>query len=61
MQVDSYCERCSLITIDPDTLETNKKVLQKVKDELDLHFGVYASVVKTGKIRLGDEVWLATP
>jgi uncharacterized protein YcbX len=58
LQVDTYCERCSLITIDPDTLETNKRVLQKVNNEFDLQFGVYASVVKTGRIRLGDEVRL---
>lgn len=61
LQADSYCERCSLITIDPDSLETNKRVLQKVNNEFDLHFGVYASVVKTGQIRLGDTVRLATP
>nr|WP_306813023.1 MOSC domain-containing protein [Paenibacillus soyae] len=58
LQVDSYCERCSLITVDPDTLETNKRVLQKVNNEWDLKFGVYASVVRTGRVRLGDEIRL---
>ncbi|MEK3885579.1 MOSC domain-containing protein [Paenibacillus sp. PL2-23] len=58
LQVDGYCERCSLVMIDPETLQMNKRVLQKVKEEMDLNFGVYASVVRTGRIGLGDEVRL---
>ncbi|NOU98847.1 MOSC domain-containing protein [Paenibacillus planticolens] len=57
-QVDSPCERCSLITIDPNTLERDVSLLKKVNEEADLKFGVYASVKRTGKIHVGDKVYL---
>ncbi|CAN7613999.1 MOSC domain-containing protein [Paenibacillus sp. LjRoot153] len=58
LQVDSYCERCAMITIDPDTQEKDSSLLKKVNEGFNLQFGVYASVVKTGQIRLGDSVKL---
>lgn len=57
--VDSECERCSMITIDPDTFERDASLLKKVHEEMNLNFGVYASVVKTGKINVGESVYLA--
>lgn len=59
LQVDSYCERCVMITMNPDTLEKDPNVLRKVNEEFQLHFGVYASVKKTGHIQLGDKVILS--
>lgn len=56
LQVDSFCERCMVITMDPDSLERDPKLLKKLNQEFELHFGVYASVVKTGQIRIGDKV-----
>ncbi|WP_310550314.1 MOSC domain-containing protein [Paenibacillus glufosinatiresistens] len=56
LRIDSLCERCSLITIDPDTRTRDASLLRTVKEELDLCFGLYASVVKPGMIRVGDEV-----
>lgn len=58
LQVDSYCQRCVFITIDPDTQKKDPSLLRKVNEDFGLHFGVYASVVKTGQIRKGDEVSL---
>ncbi|KRE98408.1 sulfurase [Paenibacillus sp. Soil766] len=58
LQVDSFCDRCMMITIDPDTLDKDPSVLKQVNEGFDLRFGVYASVVKTGQIRLGDTVKL---
>lgn len=55
-QVDRHCERCTLITLDPDTIERDPSLLKKVNQELNLIFGVYASVTKTGEIRVGDTV-----
>jgi uncharacterized protein YcbX len=60
LQVDSYCERCVVITMDPDTLDKDPSLLRKVNEEYNLNFGVYASVVKTGRIRVGDHVILAS-
>jgi hypothetical protein len=59
LQVDSYCERCAVITLDPDTLERTLSLLRTVNEELDLNFGVYASVTKTGRIGVGDKVYVA--
>ncbi|MFD0677569.1 MULTISPECIES: MOSC domain-containing protein [unclassified Paenibacillus] len=58
LQVDMYCKRCSMITIDPDTLEYDKSLLKKVNEEMNLNFGVYASVKKTGQISVGEKVFL---
>ncbi|BBH22303.1 molybdenum cofactor biosynthesis protein [Paenibacillus baekrokdamisoli] len=58
IQADIFCERCSMITIDPDSLEKDASLLKKVNEEMNLHFGVYASVIKTGQINVGDRVYL---
>ncbi|WP_238996712.1 MOSC domain-containing protein [Paenibacillus pinistramenti] len=58
LQVDSFCERCVFITIDPDSQEKDPSLLRKVYEDFGLHFGVYASVVRTGTVRTGDEVTL---
>lgn len=58
LMVDSFCERCSMTTIDPDTLERDASLLKKINEEMDLHFGVYASVIKTGEITVQDKVYV---
>jgi len=58
LQVDSFCERCMVITMDPDSLEKDPTLLKKLNKDFNLHFGVYASVIKTGEIRIGDKVEL---
>ncbi|TVY11791.1 MOSC domain-containing protein [Paenibacillus cremeus] len=58
LQVDTYCERCVMITVDPDTLERDASLLRIVNEKMDLTFGVYASVKKTGDIQAGDQVIL---
>jgi hypothetical protein len=47
-----------MITIDPETLERDASLLKKVIAEMNLNFGVYASVKKTGQIDIGDKVYL---
>ncbi|MCR8644510.1 MOSC domain-containing protein [Paenibacillus sp. N1-5-1-14] len=56
LEVTLPCERCVLITIDPDTFERNPLILKKVNEELGLKFGVYANVIEEGQIQLGDEI-----
>ncbi|WP_312895023.1 MOSC domain-containing protein [Paenibacillus eucommiae] len=58
LHVDMYCERCSMITLDPDTLERDASLLKKVNEEMNLNFGVYASVKKTGQIHVGEKVYV---
>ncbi|NGZ74729.1 MOSC domain-containing protein [Saccharibacillus alkalitolerans] len=59
LQVDEFCERCVMTTMDPDTAAKDPAVLKIVHREMNLKFGVYASVVRTGEVSLGDEVVLA--
>jgi MOSC domain-containing protein YiiM len=47
-----------MITINPDTFELDTSLLKKVKEEMNLHFGVYASVIKTGQINVGEKIYL---
>lgn len=54
--VDEPCERCMMITIDPDTLERDASLLKIVNKQMDLTFGVYASVRRTGRIQAGEQV-----
>lgn len=56
LQIDLFCERYSMITIDPETLERDPSLLRKVNEEMNLNFGVYASVIKTGPVHVGDKV-----
>ncbi|RJX37187.1 MOSC domain-containing protein [Paenibacillus pinisoli] len=58
LRVDSACERCSMITIDPATLERDPSLLKQVNEHFQLNVGVYASVTKTGFIRMGDSLSL---
>jgi len=58
LQVDKFCDRCSMVTLDPDSLERDASLLKKINTEMNLNFGVYASVKKTGDIQVGEKVYL---
>jgi hypothetical protein len=51
-------ERCAMLNIDPDTAEQNPRVMKAVVKMSGNHAGVYATVVRTGTIRVGDRVAL---
>lgn len=59
LEVVASCQRCSLITIDPDTFERDSSLLQLVYEEWDACFGVYASVIQTGTLRVGQSVCIS--
>lgn len=56
LQVNEYCKRCMIITVNPKTGEKQPSLLKKIAKERNNHFGIYASVVKTGKINVGDSI-----
>ncbi|WP_219837583.1 MOSC domain-containing protein [Paenibacillus sp. R14(2021)] len=58
LQINEYCERCSMITIEPGTLERDKSLLAAVNEHFELHFGLYASVRRPGGVQAGDEIRL---
>ncbi|WP_432776148.1 MOSC domain-containing protein [Brevibacillus gelatini] len=58
LQVNKHCERCMYVNVDPDTLQMNAAVLKACVKRHENRFGVYASVVTTGTVSQGDEVFL---
>lgn len=58
LSVQSLCERCSMITIDPDTLERDPTLLKKIHDKMNMTFGMYADVLQVGTVHVGDQVFL---
>lgn len=51
-------ERCVMLNLDPDTGTQDKRVLKTVVRLNENHAGVYATVVQTGTLRVGDPVSL---
>ncbi|KHF38033.1 MOSC domain-containing protein [Halalkalibacter okhensis] len=58
LQFVGPCKRCMIITVNPDNAERDPSIHKTVIKERNNHFGVYASVVKTGNIHVDDEVHL---
>ncbi|MGE8207628.1 MOSC domain-containing protein [Heyndrickxia sp. NPDC080065] len=58
IELKRHCERCMIITVNPESAERDSTLLKTVVKERNNHFGVYASVIKTGEIHVGDEVLL---
>ncbi|MFC3712388.1 MOSC domain-containing protein [Sphingoaurantiacus capsulatus] len=51
-------ERCAMITIDPDTAGRDASVMRTVARQFGNEVGEYASVLRQGPVRIGDEVYL---
>jgi uncharacterized protein len=58
IQLVAHCERCMIITVDPDNAERDSSLHKTLIKERNNNFGVYASVIKTGDIQVNDEVHL---
>ncbi|GAA4727060.1 MOSC domain-containing protein [Brevibacillus fulvus] len=58
LKVNKHCERCMYINIDPDNLRIDASLLKTVVQTRENHFGVYASVLQTGRVSQGDAVYL---
>jgi len=52
------CERCMIVTLDPQRAERDPSLLKLIHQEYDNCFGVYARVVRTGRIRAGEAIYL---
>lgn len=58
LKVKRHCERCMIITVDPESGDRDPSLHKTVISERNNHFGVYVTVLKTGEIAAGDEVYL---
>ncbi|SDO11787.1 MOSC domain-containing protein [Alkalicoccus daliensis] len=58
LKVKRTCDRCMIITVDPDTAESDPALLKTVVKERQNQFGIYCAVETSGTIHQNDEVYL---
>jgi uncharacterized protein len=56
LEVTSRCERCKVITMDPDTTEAAPELLRLLVELHDERLGMYCRVVKPGRVAVGDYI-----
>src|SRR5450759_141029 len=56
LEVVSRCERCVVITHDPDTTVTTPALLRLLTDTQDTRMGVYCRVTRPGRVASGDTI-----
>ena len=56
--VDHLCERCVMITLDPETGDAEPPILTRVREELDGLFALNCYVAEPGRVAVGDAVEL---
>jgi hypothetical protein len=61
LEVADHCLRCVLTTLPQGPLPLDPGILKATSEANERRAGVYAAVVKTGRIRLGDAVRLTRP
>jgi uncharacterized protein YcbX len=54
LEVVSRCERCVIITRDPDTTVTTPELLRLLTETRETCLGVYCRVTKPGRVATGD-------
>ncbi|MEJ8548827.1 MOSC domain-containing protein [Brevibacillus borstelensis] len=54
VEVFKKCKRCSMVNIDPENYSVDPSPLKTFAASRQACFGVYASVVETGVVRVGD-------
>ena len=58
LEVVSRCERCVVITKDPDTTATTPELLRLLTQTHETRMGVYCRVTRPGRVAAGDHVHL---
>jgi len=56
LEVVDRCERCKVITMDPDTTQATPELLRLLVDRHDERLGMYCRVVRPGRVSVGDFV-----
>ena len=56
LEVVDRCERCKVITMDPDTTDATPEILRALVERHDERMGMYCRVVKPGRVAVGDLV-----
>ena len=58
MRIDKRDGRCVVITIDPETQESDPAILRTVAKDRQGCLGVYGSTVEPGRVALNDPVFI---
>src|SRR5262245_27145253 len=61
VRLDSLRGRCTMTTVDPDTLERDPEVLRDIGRRFGGRLALNANVVRGGTVRIGDDVVLDYP
>lgn len=61
IRLDSRRGRCSMTTVDPDTIQRDPEVLRDIVRRFDGHLALNAEVLRPGIVRVGDPVLLERP
>ncbi|MDQ2944219.1 MAG: MOSC domain-containing protein [Candidatus Dormibacteraeota bacterium] len=56
LEVVRRCERCVVITRDPDTTITTPELLRALTESYETSMGVYCQVTRPGRVAIGDQV-----
>jgi uncharacterized protein len=56
LEVVDRCERCKVITMDPDTTEATPALLKLLVERHDERLGMYCRVARPGRVSVGDSV-----
>lgn len=55
--ITNYDERCSMVNLDPDTARPDPEVLKAIVRERNNNAGVYATVIRRGRIEIGQPIF----
>lgn len=58
MRIDERDSRCVMVNVHPTTIEKNPAVLRAIAGHRQARLGVYGSVVREGKVAVGDTVMI---
>ncbi|TCZ80916.1 MOSC domain-containing protein [Paenibacillus albiflavus] len=56
LELKRHCERCMIVTVNPDTAAMDSTLLKTIVKERNNFFGIYATVIRTGEIQVNDKV-----
>jgi uncharacterized protein YcbX len=56
LEVTARCERCVVITRDPDTAQTSPELLRLLTEQHETCMGVYCRVIRPGRVAVSDFV-----
>jgi uncharacterized protein len=57
VEVTELTERCIMTCLEQQELAYDSEIIKTIKKKSNLNFGVYAKIIKTGVVRIGDRIF----